>query len=118
MPECVNCRGESGFNRMVVEMSTETEIGSLCTSCEREEFGILLSDCLWRRDTGCALCPNTGHYALPLLECLIEYDDRPDTVEYNLTSETVELCNHHFHALIELPIAEESIARSDTHVTT
>lgn len=118
MPECVNCRGDLDFNRLIIELATTTEIGGLCSSCEQEEFGILLTDNLWHHDTGCALCPNDGHYALPQLDCLIEYDSKPDDVEYSITADTITLCESHFQALIKSPVSDDAIAHPDAHMPT
>lgn len=118
MLDCVNCGGDVGFNRVVIDLSTGSEAGGLCQTCEREEFGIILEDNLWHHDTGCALCMNDGEYSLPLMDCRIEYESRPDTVEYTITEETISLCKRHLKTLTEPPLSEETTAKSDPHMTT
>lgn len=102
--ECVHC-GAAGFNRVVVDLGAAGDQGGLCSECERERYGRVLTEPLWQRADGCLLCAAAGEYALPLLECHIEHDDG-DSVEYTLDDRTPLLCTEHAAEL--LPVVAET----------
>lgn len=100
--DCVNCGGE-GFNRVVVDLASGAELGSVCADCEGETFGITLHDRTLRATPGCVFCRGEERYALPLLECVIEWDDgsRPER-EYAIDVRTPGLCERHLASLLRL----------------
>lgn len=117
MLRCVRCNERVGCERAAVEAATDTAVGGLCTDCERAEFGLVLRDRTWQRPDGCALCPRDGHFALPLIDLLIERPDRPDTVEYAV-ADGPALCDRHFHELAEVPLPVSELVPSDPQATT
>lgn len=97
---CVHCGGD-GFNRVVVRATDGAELGSLCEACEEETFGVTLEDGELRRTAGCHFCPADGPFALPVLECVVEWDDAARTeLEYALDDETPRLCRAHLSTFV------------------
>lgn len=97
---CVHCGGD-GFNRVVVRATDGAELGSLCEACEDETFGVTLEDRELRRTAGCQFCPADGPFALPVLECVVEWDDAARTdLEYALDEETPRLCRDHLASFV------------------
>lgn len=117
MLRCVRCNEQVGCDRIAVEVATDAEVGGLCTDCERAEFGVVLRDRTWQRPTGCILCPRDGHFALPVIDLLIERPDRQDTLEYT-AADGPTLCDRHFHQLVEVPLPVSELVSSDSPATT
>lgn len=115
---CVTCGKEIALDRIIVETVSHAEVGGLCQECEETEFGELLTNTTWHRESGCSLCPRDGHYVLPHLDCLIEYMDNRTEVEYSITDESIELCDQHFHSIVKIPLSTESLLHSDSPATT
>lgn len=103
--ECVSCGLPSGYNRVVVERRTGTEVGGLCIECEEDRFGDRLT---WeiRAETepdGCALCAGDAHVRAPEWDPEMEVDADGSVVwqEYRVTGSTPALCEEHFGELAE-----------------
>lgn len=99
--DCVTCGLEAGYNRIVVDMPADAEVGGFCLRCEKSEFGNSLDRGYWTRGGTCALCDRDGYYALAKWEAMTEAeaDHIVCTVDYHVTDETVLLCDEHFHAI-------------------
>ena len=111
MMECINCKNDDSFNRVVVHQVSGEKVGCYCESCESEAFGELLDDPAWHQDHGCAFCDGAGTYKLPTLECVIENDDGSIRfLEYASVGETVTICEDHLQELLppEDTAAEQS----------
>lgn len=117
MLRCVRCNEGVGCDRVAVEVATDAEVGGLCAACERETFGVVLRDRTWQRPDGCVLCPRDGHFALPVIDVLIERPEAPDTREY-VAADGPVLCDRHFHELVEVPLPVSELVRSDSQATT
>ena len=103
--ECLKCEHTADLDRVVIDILTGTELGGLCGSCLATCSSPAFRDDVWRRDTDCAVCAETPHYEIPLIDCLIQHgDDRPDEAEYVITDETLRLCADHLReSLMEPP---------------
>lgn len=98
--DCVHCCGD-GFNRVVVCATDGVELGSLCEACEEDTFGVTLEDRELLRTTGCHFCPADGRVALPVLECVVEWEEAAATeLEYAVGDETPRLCADHFESFV------------------
>jgi hypothetical protein len=99
--ECVGCRSGSDPDRIVIDILTDGEVGLLCDHCIDTTFREVFNDPVWHQDSGCSVCAETPQYYLPLISCLIEFeDDRSSEVEYSITESTVRLCSGHLEDII------------------
>jgi hypothetical protein len=103
--KCLRCERTAGLDRAVVDILTGSEVGGLCESCLDTCSSPVFRDDVWRRDTDCAVCAETPHYEIPLIDCLIRYaGHRPDEVEYAITDTTLRLCAEHLREIsTEIP---------------
>lgn len=97
---CIHCDRDA-FNRLVVDPATGERRGGLCEDCERSTFGVLASEPLWCQDDGCGLCPGPADVALPELDCLVEWNDGREEVEFTVTDGTMHLCADHLAACLD-----------------
>lgn len=104
--ECITCRRDDVFNRVVVNRLSGGEIGLFCEACEAETFGGLLERPAWHQANGCAFCDGDGRFALPALECLVRHDDGSSQLEYPPLEGSVKLCGEHVEELVhpETPV--------------
>lgn len=105
--ECVNC-GTENVDRLVVESTSDTAKGGVCTDCDAAQFGVLGSEPVWHHPTGCALCGEQTRFALPRIDCLIEWDDNTTEAEYSITESTLKLCADHAVTLLNIEHVDES----------
>ena len=99
--ECISCSRSEVMNRAVVNQLTRHEHGLFCDACETERFGELLEDPVWHQDNGCAFCDSDGRFALPKVDCIIEYtDETPPSLEYESLDTSVRLCETHVEELV------------------
>lgn len=98
--ECITCRRDDVFNRVVVNQLADRELGLFCADCESTTFGGLLDRPEWHQAHGCAFCDGAGRYALPTLECLVQSDGASPQLEYAAGEETVALCRDHLEELL------------------
>jgi len=100
--DCITCGLEAGYNRVIVDTMEEAEIGGFCLRCEKAEFGNSLDRGYWTRDGKCALCERDGFYAMPKWEAGAEADEDAVvcTVDYDVTDDTVRLCDEHYYAIL------------------
>jgi hypothetical protein len=114
--ECLACGLRAGYNRVVVERPSGTELGGLCVECEERRFGDCLLRGLWTETDGCALCTRDVYAAMPAW--YPETERSPDGLlvrnDYEVTDGTVGLCGEHLESLIESDSQEEE--RSPTLV--
>lgn len=98
---CIRCGLADGYNRAVVDVPRGAEIGGLCRDCELETFGTSLERGDWAALDGCALCKRDGFYALPRWEptVLTDGDRLVNHVDYDVTDDTLILCDEHLHSL-------------------
>lgn len=111
---CIACGEAAGFNRAVIDLVSDTELGGLCVSCEREEFGHVLESGRWNGDENCVLCGRDGLYGLPEWRPTVE-DHGAVAVcanEYEVSSRTATLCDEHLHAVRDHWVATESERQS------
>lgn len=92
--ECVHC-GETGFNRVIVDLEPGGDIGALCGNCEHDLYGEVLEQPLWQAEEDCIFCAEEGAFAFPLLECHIEREHKEDIIEYQIDESTPILCSTH-----------------------
>lgn len=101
--ECLSCGLRAGYNRVVVERPSGTELGGLCIACEEDRFGDCLRRGLWTETDGCALCTRDVYVAMP--SWYPETERSPDGLlvrnDYEVTDGTVGLCDEHLQSLIE-----------------
>ena len=95
--QCVVCSEASSYNRAVIDVVNESELGALCPACEDEHFGRSLETGDWT-DEDCALCTRDGFYALPEWRAyVVEIDGkRIARSEYSLEPPVPHLCDVHF----------------------
>lgn len=105
--KCLKCNKDAVLERVVVDITTGTELGGFCDSCLNTEDNPTFEDGIWHGDSGCAVCSGDSHYQLPRIDCLIQYcDDRQDEIEYGITDRTVQLCADHLKNLLTETIEE------------
>lgn len=105
--ECVNC-GTENVDRLVVESASDTTQGGVCADCDSSQFGVLGTEPVWHHPTGCALCGEETRYALPRVDCLIEWDDNSLEAEYSVTESTLKLCTDHAVSLLNIEQPDEA----------
>lgn len=95
--KCVACENRSSYNRAVVELVNERELGALCPECEAEYFGRGLENGEWTDDV-CALCERDGFYVLPQWRAYVveKNGERISRSEYSLEPPSPRLCDTHF----------------------
>lgn len=98
--DCVRCGLRAGYNRVVVDLISGSELGGFCRNCELEAFGHALSK-FDGADESCVLCTRDGHYAVPAWQ---PYEKKTDShvacaVEFSVHDRTPTLCDEHFHEL-------------------
>lgn len=112
---CVSCGLPSGYNRVLVERGSGTEVGGLCIECEERLLGDRLR---WdiRAETEpdvCVLCDRDVHVDVPEWDPKME--PAPDgTVvwnDYRVTETTPGLCADHVAGLSDRDSAEEAPLR-------
>lgn len=98
--KCVVCGYRSSYNRAVVEVVNERELGALCPECEDDHFGRSLANGEWT-DEVCVLCDRDGFYALPAWRAyVVEAEgERIARSEYSLDSPSPHLCDSHYDLL-------------------
>lgn len=99
--ECAHC-GDEAFNRLIINPTTGEERGGLCEDCEVTKFGVLTSEPLWHQPDGCGMCPRAADVSLPEVDCLIEWDDGSEEIEYSDDDTTLQLCIHHLTEIIDI----------------
>lgn len=104
--ECVHC-GSEEVERLIVASATDTPHGGICAACETEKFGVLTNEPVWHHPSGCGLCGDDARFAVPRIDCLIEWDDNTVDVEYSLAESTLELCRAHAATLLNIDQADE-----------
>lgn len=87
--ECAKCR-TSGFNRVIIDVQSGDILGGLCASCEASEI-LVQSQQSTEEGSTCVHCPQSGHIAIPILECEISYKGEL-LIEYDLSQETPRFC--------------------------
>jgi hypothetical protein len=99
--KCNTCGLRSGYNRVLVAVDGGRELGFLCRRCEANQFGETLRDGLWAETEGCALCARDSFVRLPEWSPrLVEENDHLRLQnEYEVTDETVSLCDEHYARL-------------------
>lgn len=100
--ECLSCGLRAGYNRVVIEHSSGTELGGFCVECEASRFGDCLQRGLWTETDGCALCARDVYVAVPSWYPETKRSPRGLVVrnDYEVTDETVGLCDEHLQFLI------------------
>lgn len=95
--ECVSCELRAGYNRVVIDVVTDEQLGGFCRNCELDEFGHTLSKFV-SSDNTCLLCNRDGLYAIPAWEPYETTTDHHTTcgVEYTVRDRTPSLCDEHF----------------------
>ena len=98
---CIACGNEAGYNRAVVDVLSDRQVGALCVNCEREEFGKSLERGQWAAVEDCAFCDRDAFYALPkwLPELHREGDAVVSRVDYEVTESTLAVCDEHLHEI-------------------
>lgn len=101
---CVRCDREPGFNRAIVDLVGDAEVGALCRNCEFEAF--VEPESYERASTdgscGCPGCDRDGMFALPrwLPETKITNGVVESRVDYELDEHPIRLCDEHFDDLV------------------
>lgn len=110
--DCIVCGFEAGYNRAVVDVDTETEIGRFCMNCERREFGRRLELQEASDPSECSFCDAESSVALPRLDpAPIQEGDRIiNTVMYDLRDTTPRLCRTHYENLRNAGAEQQSSA--------
>lgn len=104
---CVICGNDAGYNRAAVDVYRDEEIGRLCMTCERAEFGKSLT----YTDTGaaaeCTFCRRDGQVSFPRFLPAARAAGPDVVVKSHLENAdgAPQLCGEHFHAVTE---AEET----------
>lgn len=103
--ECHSCGRPAGYNRAVVHVHSEAELGGLCVGCEREAFGRTLEVGSWDGCDDCVLCPRDGHFALPTWDPeRVREDGRiVNKVDWTLSEATPTVCDEHLTLLVDAP---------------
>jgi len=112
--ECHSCGRPAGYNRAVVDVHSEAELGGVCVECEHDAFGRTLEVGSWSASDGCVLCPRDGHYALPTWdpECVEENGRLVNRVDYDVDDATPTVCDEHLAAMLGAPDAPAVAGRT------
>lgn len=110
--ECARCGGRTRYNRAVVDVVTDTIIGGLCVTCEREQFGSCLLDGRWEEVGGCVLCRRSGRYALAQHKMDIRQKSGREHIEegFGVEAESPRLCEEHVTLLVDYLTARVALA--------
>lgn len=111
--DCVVCALPSSYNRAVVDVVHDRELGVICPECEAEFFGEILTNGEWT-ETQCVLCSRDGFYALPEYTAYLETVDgkQVSKSEYSLDAPNPHLCDKHFTQIIEEANQESTTQKS------
>lgn len=101
--ECLSCGLGAGYNRVLVELGSETEFGGPCVGCEERRFGDCLRTGLWAETDRCALCARDAYVAMPEWYSETERSSEGVVVrnDYEVTAGTVGLCDEHLAVLTD-----------------
>ena len=107
---CVRCDFDPGYNRLVLDLVRDVEVGPLCRSCELDAVPTLtVEDHPSAHESGsstvgcaCPGCDRDPTYALArwLPSATIDRDDVTFQVDHELDENPLELCDEHYHELI------------------
>lgn len=114
---CVRCNREPGFNRAVLDLVTNTEVGALCRNCELDS----LSDTgVFERGStdgtcGCPGCERDALFAFPrwLPETTVSDGTVESRVDYDRDANPMAFCDEHYDDLVsgtEIPSAAHPAA--------
>lgn len=100
--DCVRCGREAGYNRVVVDTVSDSELGGFCRNCEFDEFGKAL-DRFAGAGRQCAMCERDGHVAFATWTPVLRDGGERlvSAVEYDVTDRSPFLCDEHFHLISE-----------------
>lgn len=106
--DCIACRKEAGYNRVVVDDAGDVS-GGFCKRCEESVFGTFLQGNEHDEyGTNCSFCDRPGAVALP--EWVPGYsEDGGDIIVHNfyeVTPATVRLCRAHLKELASEPLPQ------------
>jgi hypothetical protein len=111
---CLNCGGQSEYNRRVEDADIGRVLGTLCAACERARFGDALRETDATDSSRCLYCDARAQYALPEHE--LSLDDGAGEVEvagYFVTTETPRLCRTHLDAVCPETVKQGEPVPSD-----
>ena len=106
---CVRCDLNPGYNRLVLDLVRDVEVGPLCRSCELDALselaaGTEASTHESGSNTGACVCPGCDRdptYALArwLPSATVDHEDVTITVDHELDEHPLELCDEHYYEL-------------------
>ena len=100
---CVRCGRAPGYNRAVIELVSNAEVGALCRNCELDALSD--ADVFERGSTdgtcGCPGCTRDATFSFPrwLPESTVSDGVIESHVDYDLDDDPFELCDEHFDDL-------------------
>lgn len=98
---CIHCGETAPFDRIVVDLATNEEVGSLCRDCE-ESVGELEATTKPGLPT-CSLCRRRGEFAVPQWD-IVAWDDAGAHLlwlEHDMGPKTPVLCDRHYESLTQ-----------------
>lgn len=110
--DCLACDHPSGYNRAVVDTTTDEELGPLCVRCEKAHLGELAAHPSSRpTDDTCLYCDRHGVWALPkwLPEAHEEAGSVISRVDYDVQQATLRLCDEHLAAVGVSPLTPPQV---------
>jgi hypothetical protein len=99
--DCLVCQRPSGYNRAVVDLESGREVGPLCVSCEREQFGEFSDELGAPGADTCVFCDRDAFWALPKwLPATYQVGHRTVSyVDYDPSTAALVLCDEHLERL-------------------
>lgn len=100
---CLSCGKAAGYNRVVIDAHTGTELGGFCMNCEKDRFGEALSYMHADETDSCSLCERDGLYLLA--RYVPSAEERDDgvihcSVSVESANSALRLCDEHYHELL------------------
>lgn len=98
---CFSCEKNAGYNRAIIELSTNREAGRLCVNCEQREFGNSLEYARQTVTDSCLFCERDAQYVLPrYLPFTLKHTTKTvSKVSTELEEHPVRLCDEHLFVL-------------------
>lgn len=99
--DCVVCHQPSGYNRVVVDAESGSELGGLCVHCETEAFGRISDELGEPGQRSCVCCERDGHWLLPkwLPSTYVEDGKTISYVDYDTAEAALRLCDEHLASI-------------------
>ncbi len=99
--QCFSCGKRAGYNRSIIDLSTNREAGRLCVNCEQRAFGNSLQYTQQPQTGSCLYCARDAQFVLPrYLAFTLKHSTKTvSKVSTALEDQPVSLCDEHLFIL-------------------